>query len=361
MDNAKTVVLAAASATLLLLAGCERPPVEGTQTGYRGTAMVDIQNPRAPAPELGYPAAQPAVEDVGPKAGDIYQNVELLGDLSVVRFTRLMAAITAWVSPEEGCNYCHLPENLADDSKYTKIVSRRMIQMTQHVNGNWTNHVGENGVNCYTCHRGKNVPEYIWFSSDYEAAGMTAYGGNRMGQNRPDPAVAYTSLPADPFTRFLTSPDGPRARVASDGPFPPEGGGSTFPHTEAVYGLMVSWADGLGVNCTYCHMTAAFQNWEKSAPTRVTAFHGMNMVRDLNADYLIPLQPVYPGNRLGPSGDAPKASCATCHQGVNKPLGGADAVSDYPSLRPGGEGRAERAPEAASVQTARLEPPPAQP
>ena len=53
----------------------------------------------------------------------------------------------------------------------------------------------------------------------------------------------------------------------------------------------------------------------------------------LNADYLTPLGPVYPDYRLGPAlGDAPKAYCATCHQGQNKPLGGADAVSAYPSL-----------------------------
>jgi photosynthetic reaction center cytochrome c subunit len=327
---------------LLLLTACERPPIETTQVGFRGTGMVDVQNPRAPRPELGYPPGQPQIPDVGPKAGEIYQNVQVLGDLSVARFTRLMAAITAWVSPEQGCNYCHYPENLADDGKYTKIVSRRMIQMTHHINDNWASHVGDNGVNCYTCHRGKNVPEYIWFSSGYEAAGMTAYAGNRMGQNRPSPAVAYSTLPSDPFTQFLSSPDGPRARVAHTGPFPPPEGGNTFPHTEAVYALMMNWADGLGVNCTYCHMTSAFHNWQTSTPARITAFHGMNMVRDLNADYLTPLQPVYPDHRLGETGDAPKAFCATCHQGVNKPLGGADAVSDYPSLRPGGPSQSAR-------------------
>ena len=88
-------------------------------------------------------------------ASDVYKNVQVLGDLSVGEFTRHMAAITAWVAPQEGCNYCHNPENLADDSKYTKVVARRMIQMTQHINADWKPHVAATGVTCYTCHRGK--------------------------------------------------------------------------------------------------------------------------------------------------------------------------------------------------------------
>jgi len=55
-------------------------------------------------------------------------------------------------------------------------------------------------------------------------------------------------------------------------------------------------------------------------------------LRDLNVKYLVPLQSTYPQNRLGPLGDAPKANCATCHQGVNKPLNGAKVLKDYPEL-----------------------------
>ena len=96
---------------------------------------------------------------------------------------------------------------------------------------------------------------------------------------------------------------------------------------------MMNWSASLGVNCTFCHNSRAFQNWEQSTPQRITAHYGLKMVRDLNGNYLVPLGPTYPENRLGPhEGDAPKAYCATCHQGLNKPLGGADAVSAYPSL-----------------------------
>ena len=56
------------------------------------------------------------------------------------------------------------------------------------------------------------------------------------------------------------------------------------------------------------------------------------MLRDVNQNYLSPLQPVYPAVRLGAQGDAPKAQCVTCHNGAYKPLYGAQMVKDYPAL-----------------------------
>lgn len=332
MKYAKRTLSGLILASSLVLTACERPPIEATQNGYRGTAMVDVQNPRAPMPEVAYPdAIAPASAD-GPTAGEVYENVQVLGDLSVAQFTRLMTAITAWVSPEQGCNYCHNPANLASDDIYTKVVSRRMIQMTQYVNDDWSSHVGNAGVNCYTCHRGKNVPEYIWFSEGDSTYGNSPFAGWRDGQNRPVAAVAYATLPSDPFTRFLSGPDSQSSRIASEGPYP-SGHGQTTKESEWSYALMMNWSASLGVNCTYCHMTASFQNWEQSTPQRITAYYGQNMVRALNADYLTPLGPEYPPHRLGGAlGDAPKAYCLTCHQGQKKPLGGADAVTAYPSL-----------------------------
>lgn len=327
--NSLLIAIAAAS----LLAACERPPVESEQIGFRGTAMGDVTNPRDPAPELGYPQALPAAPAVGPTAGEVYENVQVLGDLTVPEFARFMTSITAWVSPDEGCVYCHVGEDFANEDIYTKVVSRRMIQMTQHINAEWGDHVGDNGVNCYTCHRGLNVPEYIWFGEGDSTYGNRAFAGWRDGQNIPLASTAYSTLPSDPFTRFLTSPDQGSLRVASSGPFP-EPGSLSIKDTEWQYALMMHYSTALGVNCTHCHNTASFQNWQQSTPARTTAWHGQNMVRALNDEYLIPLGPEYPDERLGPhEGDPPKANCATCHQGVNKPLGGADAVSAYPSLK----------------------------
>jgi photosynthetic reaction center cytochrome c subunit len=131
---AKSIRLLALPLAALLLAGCERPPVVSVQTGYRGTGMEQVYNPRTLAQQASLnaaPAPQPAAASDGPKAKEIYQNVQVLGDLSVAEFTRHMTAITQWVAPTQGCGYCHNLQNLADDSKYTKVVARRMIQMAE--------------------------------------------------------------------------------------------------------------------------------------------------------------------------------------------------------------------------------------
>jgi photosynthetic reaction center cytochrome c subunit len=73
-----------------------------------------------------------------------------------------MTAMSSWIAPEQSCEYCHNLANFAEDSKYTKVVARRMIQMTQHVNTNYRAHVGQTGVTCYTCHRGNAVPAVTW-------------------------------------------------------------------------------------------------------------------------------------------------------------------------------------------------------
>lgn len=329
LSNRLLLPLAAGLATVTLTA-CERPPVDSEQIGYRGTAMVQVSNPRAEQPEINIPPAAPAVPQAGPKAGEIYQNVQVLGDLSVAEFTRTMASITAWVAPEQGCNYCHIPENLASDDIYTKVVSRRMLQLTQNVNQQWSDHVGETGVTCYTCHNGQPVPANIWFA-DASEKGASAYAGNRNGQNTSEGAIELASLPVDPYSDLLTDTGNMDIRVLNTGPFPAEGG-ATIQATEKTYALMMHMSGALGVNCTYCHNSNNFGAWTGSTPMRVTAWHGLNMVKDLNQNYLVPLGPVYPDNRLGPGGDAPKANCATCHGGLAKPLGGAQMAAEYPAF-----------------------------
>lgn len=331
MFHAKTLFVPGLFA--LLLAACEFPPVESTQTGFRGTAMADVQNTWSWATNStdAFPDPLPQVPAVGPTAGATYQNVQVLGDLSIAQFTRLMTAMTAWVSPEEGCNYCHNPGDLASDDIYTKVVSRRMLQMTQHINANWSDHVGGAGVNCYTCHRGNPIPEYLWYAQSAGETAMGTYAGNRFGQNLPIVETGYSSLPVDAVTRYLTG-DVERARVIPTRMHPEGQNYATIQETEDVYSVMFHISGALDANCTYCHNSASFQSWEQSTPQRATAYHGIEMARDLNNDYLLPLRDAYPEERLGPLGDAPKVSCLTCHQGQKKPLGGADAVSAYPSL-----------------------------
>ena len=327
--------------TVALLAGCERPPADTVQTGYRGTGMVQVYNPRTVAKQL--PLNQPpeaiapgAAE--GPKAKDVLQNVQVLGDLSIGQFTAQMAAITAWVSPKEGCAYCHNLANLADDSKYTKVVSRRMLQMTRHINSDYTPHVAATGVTCYTCHRGNPVPAQIWFAPDN--APRSAYMGNRNGQNSPSKVVGLASLPNDPFTPYLLKDVA--IRVGGTTALP-TGNKVPIQSTEGTYALMVHMSSALGVNCTYCHNSRAFGDWSQSSPKRVVAWHGIRMARELNVNYLEPLTKTFPGSRLGPTGDGPKLNCATCHQGAYKPLYGAAMAKEWPGLYGSAAGLAAKA------------------
>lgn len=323
-----------------------KPALVVEQTGYRGIGMEQVQNANLVAELRAANVVPEEVYELEPddgneeRASEIYENVQVLGHLSDANFTRFMAQITEWVSPEEGCAYCHANADdgeFADDDAYTKVVSRRMIQMTQTVNSQWTDHVGEAGVTCYTCHRGNPVPAEIWFKD----AGIpnTAFSqiGWRRGQNMVSTAAAFTSMETDPLSAYLGDGDQmDNIRVQSLTALPTEANNAPIQEAESTYALMLHMSDSLGVNCTYCHNSGQFGKWDRSPPARTTAWHGLRMVKGLNDEYLTPLQPVYPDNRLGAQGDAPKASCATCHNGVNKPLYGANMVKDFPSLmKPG--------------------------
>jgi photosynthetic reaction center cytochrome c subunit len=329
--NISLCLAALAAAGGLVLAGCERPPVDTVQGGYRGLGMVHVSNPRIAAESADIhraPAPLEAAAGGGPLASETYQNVQVLGDLSVGEFTRAMVAITNWVSPQQGCAYCHAGADLASDSLYTKMVARRMLEMTRHINTDWNSHVADTGVTCFTCHRGQPVPSAVWFA-DPGPVQARGPAGNRAGQNAPEPKVGLTSLPFDPFTLFLDGA-GP-IRVASNAALP-AGSGATIQQTEQTYALMMHVSQSLGVNCTFCHNTRSFFDWDGSTPQRTTAWHGIRMVRDLNQGYLEPLTSRFPPERLGPLGDVAKVSCATCHQGVSKPLYGAKMMKDHPEL-----------------------------
>lgn len=325
--------VAALALAALVTTGCERPPVDEVQGGYRGTAMVQMYNPRVVAVQATHnvvPEPLAAVPAGGPAAGTIYQNVQVLGGLSIGEFTRTMTAITAWVVPkdappaEAGCNYCHAGGNFADDGKYTKVVARKMLQMTQKINADWKPHVQATGVTCYTCHRGKPVPDYVWFKDvDNTAAGGL---GNRAGQNRSTAAINGASLPSDPFSPFLLGAEPIRFTGATA---LPTGNRKSIKQAEWTFALMTHMSQGLGVNCTYCHNSRAFNDWSQSPPQRAVAWHGIRMARELNNEFMVPLTDVFPATRKGPLGDVAKLNCSTCHQGAYKPLYGASMLKDY--------------------------------
>jgi photosynthetic reaction center cytochrome c subunit len=332
-------------APALLLGGCEVGTKLTSQYGPNGASLMQVSD-KSSAPQVGVvpEPPYPLTPDMltGPKASESYQNVKVLGDLSTEEFNYTMASLTNWVSPDDGtvtnggCTYCHNVENMASDEKYTKIVARKMLQMTRAVNTQWKPHfalsanasAGNAGVTCWTCHRGKPVPVYNWSSAVPDPKGMMR---NKHGQDTPGLTnIAYASLPYDPFTAYLEGKE--NIRVGATKPLPSDHVVS-IGRTEKTYALMMHMSTGLGVNCTYCHNTQGFGDWSHSSPQRVSAWYGIRMVRDINNNYINSLIGVWPANRLGPAGDPKKVYCATCHQQINKPLGGYPMLKDYPGLK----------------------------
>jgi photosynthetic reaction center cytochrome c subunit len=329
--NVPTLAIAGIAA-VVLLAGCERPPIEQKQNGFRGTGMDTNINPRIDASKSAnneIPVTLPEASPDGPLAASVYQNVQVLKDLSVGQFTRVMLAMNQWVAPpEQSCNYCH-GANMASDERYTKVVARRMLQMVRYINTDWKDHVGKTGVTCYTCHRGHAVPQNVWFESPTQGAGRGLSAGD-PNLYSPHATVGDSSLPYDPDTEYLLGDR--QIRVIGEHPLP-DGVNSSIQHTEVTYALMMQFSQSLGVNCTYCHNSRSFAVWDQSTPKRTTAWYGIRMVRNINNDYLVPLTATFPTHRLGVLGDVAKVSCATCHQGLFKPLYGVSMLKDYPELK----------------------------
>lgn len=327
-----TLKLVALSALPFVLTACELQPKVSDQNGFRGTGMNHVSLQSVAETEYDVPAPPYELPPPGgPSAGEVYENVQVLGDISADEFNYLMAAITEWVAPDEGCNYCHNPANMASDEVYTKVVARRMIEMNQTLNANFKSHVADTGVTCWTCHRGNNVPENIWTLPEDLNHGSVKI--TKRGQNSPVPETAYSSLPVNAVASYFLNEDTVQnVRVASTGLYPSDANTRSTMETENTYALMMHMSDSLGVNCTFCHNTQSFGAWNISPAQRGVAWHGTRMVAHVNQEYITPLTPVFPANRLGAAGDPYKVNCTTCHQGVNKPMGGVQMAKDYPAL-----------------------------
>ncbi|WP_188945289.1 photosynthetic reaction center cytochrome c subunit family protein, partial [Polymorphobacter multimanifer] len=100
----------------LLLGGCEIGTKVVEQQGPNGLAINQIQHKatRKIAADVPPPPYELTPDmRTGDRARDVYQNVQVLGDISVDEFNYMMASITEWVSPADGsvenggCNYCH--------------------------------------------------------------------------------------------------------------------------------------------------------------------------------------------------------------------------------------------------------------
>jgi hypothetical protein len=55
------------------------------------------------------------------------------------------------------CNFCHVQGDNASDENPKKLVARMMMEMVNDINSKFPD--GKAHVSCYTCHRGKNMPD----------------------------------------------------------------------------------------------------------------------------------------------------------------------------------------------------------
>lgn len=309
-------------------------PTEGLQTGPRGSGMAVVKFEHAAKstdPDIaGFLAttAQRVPPAVGvPTAGETLEGAEpLLSDLSAQNYNRLLRAMRNWTG---------IPDLLEDPDSYQTVVARRMIEMTRNINENWDAHVnanGEVGVTCYTCHRGQPVPSNIWFLS---TPTVKAASGWSAVQNRVTPLSSSTSLPSDALEKYLIDYEviGVHDLESRAAGTPGQDGYPAIQNAERTYAFMNYIANSLGVNCTFCHNTRAFYDGGQVTPQWATESLGIAMVQELNTEYLLPLEDVFPPERLGPlHADVPKLACATCHKGQQRPLQGLNVIADWPEL-----------------------------
>ena len=309
-------------------------PTDSIQTGPRGNGMsVTKYDSQRHVPDPGIEAFLASTSDpVVPQGGE--QSAEAARDnvpsglegLSVENYDRLLAAMREWTG---------IPDLFDNPDSYQTSVGHVMIAMTQNLNENWDGHVnanGEVGVTCYTCHRGQPVPSDIWFKIDPVNERVSGWAAV---QNRATSLSSFTSLPSNALEAYLV--DGEvigvhdlESRVAG---VPGQDDYPGIQHAERTYALMNYIANSLGVNCVFCHNSRAFYDGAQVTPQWGTEILGIQMVQELNNDYLIPLEGTYPPERLGPvHDDAPKAACRTCHKGYQQPLQGTNVIKDWPEL-----------------------------
>ena len=328
-----------ASAFIIFVPTWTGAPLASTELGFPQEMQFDVGRGALPVNQA--PAVLPPAASGGPSATAAYKNVQVLTDVSAAEFMRTQEAITQWVSPKQGCDFCHTGSDYASDAKPTKSAARIMMRMTRHINADWSNHVAPAGVTCFSCHRGQPVPAEIWFpmppppkhdfiapqdnwqeSADtvrkfFPDAGWSEY----YLQDQPIAAQSTTALPTNTI--------------------------GSFDETKRIYEMMMQMSDGIGVNCGFCHNSRAFESWDESTPYRWVGYDALRLTRDINKNFMLALAqaipqtrqlsdetrlPVLPARQQGVQGGNGLVICSTCHYGLTKPLNGANVQQSYPAL-----------------------------
>ena len=319
-----------------------RPWYHGTQMAFRGTQSIQFESRASKVPiNAVIPEVLPPAIEGGPKATEQYKNVKVLTDVSAAEFMRLQQAITNWVSPKQGCAFCHDTKDFSSDVKPTKLAARRMFEMTRYVNSAWATHVNPAGVTCYTCHRGQPVPAEVWWPR--LPAPVKAFVDKREHWYESADTVS-TFFPDAGFAEYYLQ-DNPIAVQSTTAMRTHDV--AAYPVATRIYEMMMQYSLEIGVNCGYCHNSRALQDWSQSTPMRWTGYYALRFIRDLNRNYLLPLaqlipqqrnlvhptaMPVIPDDERGQQPGNALLTCGTCHYRLPKPLNGVNMVKDYPGL-----------------------------
>jgi photosynthetic reaction center cytochrome c subunit len=317
-------------------------PVAGHELGWRASSMVQFDPTPLPAERSAEPPAPlpPWPADARP-AASAYKNIQVLTDLNAGQVLRLMTAMTQWVSPKQGCGFCHAGGDYASEANPLKQTARMMLKMTRHINAAWRTHVGTSGVTCFSCHQGQPAPSEMWFAAPPKTQRPMI---DWQEDYHEDAKMVRTFFPYEGFEEYLLQDTSGSSQSYTA--LPTKSVQSQIV-IKRLYEVMMQMSDGIGVNCDYCHNSRAFFDWSQSTPARWTGFSGIQMTRDLNKNFILPAGLMLPQGRfrLAKAGELnvpPEeagwqagnglANCATCHHFEPKPLGGADLISAYPGL-----------------------------
>jgi hypothetical protein len=151
-------------------------------------------------------ARAPIVPEPGGGAGrDIYENVQVLGDLTD---RQLQPADGGDANGAPGRGLRLLPRRPGDlepmaRTTYTKSSAPHDPDDPEHqreLGRPRERQCKEVGVTCYTCHRGQNVPSDIWFNMGACERNMAGWSAV---QNRATSLSQFTSLPSDALEIYL--------------------------------------------------------------------------------------------------------------------------------------------------------------
>ncbi len=106
-------------------------------------------------PLLAQENSDKAKQDKGKRPPANPTNLKVLKVSSGAEVGQIMRTFTTGLGVQ--CVYCHVQGNFASDDNPKKDAARRMITMTQQINGNFPG--GKMVVSCYTCHRGEAEPK----------------------------------------------------------------------------------------------------------------------------------------------------------------------------------------------------------